>query len=657
MTFSPFDPLMFKNTLINEAALAAVRRELENIMSSYVGWFDPFSELIQNALDAVEARALFEERAGTADIYVPKIVVKIDNDANTLTVVDNGVGLSESEFEQFLAPSFSFKKIENGTRGHKGVGATYVAYGFNLMRISTKSPGFERSGRIVGARDWLRGSGSTENPNVEPDSEAPPAEFSALDRGTSMTVRFDETTTPGKLSWLKADTAATWSKILSIKTGIGSVRRDEKKTIQVHVLTNGTTTTLTDTGTSYLWLHDSAAKSARLREIDAKADEYYTLHGVGKKLPDKFNKLDFIFDSWTTAELEELMGKSLDDEDRAVIAEYTPTVAVEFGYTAKFWTNFNRDLGIRVGQTVLTSGIQMAANNMPQGETIQIPLIRNIGRQNQLHFLFHFDNYTPDLGRKGFHRELTEFAKKVARAIAEGPLSKRRGQLKANTGAAPDLARELAISEWKDKLIKHEAESPLSLTSPHFFEPTKSVSITSEPTREQDVIALFHELIAGGVVRGLSVMSTNEHNTYDGLFKITFAHDRKIYTYDLTINPLGVGEDVLDALHGKTTPPRVLEYKFSLDGLIEDFENNEKNINDIDLCIAWDTGALYESRYAITSLLVPENADQRQYHGVTHILQDLETGNKHCDLIILSELVASLNNPDETAAKQRVKYE
>jgi hypothetical protein len=657
MTFQAFDPLAFKNTEMNEAAIAAVRREIENILSSYVGWFDPFCELIQNALDAVDARQAAEVRAGTATSYAPRVIVEIDNDANTLTVTDNGIGMSEKEFQRFLAPSFSFKSLNGGTRGHKGVGATYVAYGFNFMRISTKTPGFEISGRIVAARDWLNSPGSAENPKVEPDPDGATAAYASVDRGTSVTVRFDETTTPGRLSWLGADTAETWMKILSVRTGIGSVKPDDNKTVEVHVTTGAVTTTKSKTGTAYLWLHDTAAKSARLRDINAKADEFYNRYGSARRLPDSYNNLDFIYEDWTTDELIALVGSSLDEDELSVIQRFRPTVAVEYGYTTKLWTNFNRDLNVRRNTTILGSGIQMAANNMPQGPRLLIPLVRNIGRQNQLHFLFHFENYTPDLGRKGFHQDLTEFAERVSIVITQGPLAKRRPSLKANTGASPDLARELAITDWKEKLTLHEAASPLKLTSPHFFAPTKSVSITSTPTREQDVIALFHELVAGGVVRGIVVMSTNEHSTYDGLFKISFALDREIYAYDKDSNPLGVHDEVLGTLQGRVTPPRVLEYKFSLDGLIEDFENNDKNIQDLDLCIAWETGAQYESRYGIRTLLVPENADQRQSHGITHTLVDLETGNRHCDLIILSELVDALNDPDGSAARQREKYE
>lgn len=51
------------------------------------------------------------------------------------------------------------------------------------------------------------------------------------------------------------------------------------------------------------------------------------------------------------------------------------------------------------------------------------------------------------------------------------------------------------------------------------------------------------------------------------------------------------------------------------------------------------------------------HADQRQYHGVTHVLVDLESGSKYCDLIILGELIDSLNDPVVTAEAQRIKYE
>ncbi|WP_047514021.1 ATP-binding protein [Methylophilus sp. Q8] len=656
MSFTPFDPLEFKNTKVTDAALGALKREIENILSSYVGWYDPFCELIQNALDAVEAREVLEKSAGTQSTYKPKIDIDINLDENSLTVTDNGIGLDKEKFEQFLAPNFSFKS--GNTRGHKGVGATYVAYGFNYMKISTKVPGFETSGRIIGALDWIKSKAQGANPKVEPDDAKHVNDaFDANDRGVSITVRFDENTHPKQLNWNKADTADKWKKILSIKTGLGSIFPNETILVSINVHSAGKVTSISSLGTSYHWLYKAAAKKATVRELNKESRAIFEKFGGQRKMPDKYRNLDFIYETWTSAELEDMLGGTLDEDEKDIIKKHNPVVSMEFGHTAKVWNVFNESLGLRSGYKVLTSGIQLAANNMPQGETIQIPLNRNIGRQNQLHFLIHFENYTPDMGRKGFHRELTDFSKELAKKITESHLSKLRYLLKPNTGVAPDLVRETQITDWKSEMLAHEAAAPLVLKSQHFFKPTERVSITSTPTREQDVIALFHQLIAGGVIRGISIMSTNERFTYDGLFKIVFDLDKNLYIYDPEQNPLGVPVTVAETLGGKVTQPRILEYKFCLDGLIEDFDSQDKNIKDINLCIAWTTGDMYKERYGVTSFLIPENSDQREYHGVTHVLTDIETGGKHCDLIILSELIEHLNDPVASAEFQRKKYE
>lgn len=654
MSFIPFDPLEFKNSKVTDAALGALRREINNILSSYVGWYDPFCELIQNALDATEARTAAETAAGTQHTYLPRISVLINIDDNSLTVSDNGIGLDKEKFEQFLAPNFSFKS--GNTRGHKGVGATYVAYGFNYMRATTKIPGFEASGRIVRARDWIKSTTNSANPKVEPDTTAQADDlFDSFDRGVSITVRFDSSTHPRQLSWLQATTAEIWKNILFIKTGLGSIAEDNSLDVTISVIHKGIKTTVNEKGTKYPWLYKSSSKKESFSTVLRHQEELFTKYGPTKRMPDKFSNLDFIYDTWDTDKIEKLLGHILDTEEKEILKNNTPTISFEFGYTAKIWTKYNESLGIRT--KVLTTGIQLAANNMPQGETILIPLSRNIGRQNQVHFLIHFNNYTPDLGRKGFHRELTDFAKNITKHIVETHLSKVRSLLKANTGTSPDLARELAIDDWKNEMLAHENQQPLTLSSKHFFLPVERVSITSIPTREQDVIALFNQLIAGGVVRGLNMMSTNERFTYDGLFKIAFDLEPHIYTFDLEKNPLGVPKETAQALNGRVTQPRILEYKYSLDGLIEDFDNQDKNIKDIDLCVAWKTGDSYKEKYGITSLLLPENADQRQYHGVTHVLTDIETGSKCCDLIILCDLIDFLNNTSKVADEQRVKYE
>ena len=43
MYIEKFDPLAAKSVKNEEVVLKALRREIKNILDSYVGWFDPFS--------------------------------------------------------------------------------------------------------------------------------------------------------------------------------------------------------------------------------------------------------------------------------------------------------------------------------------------------------------------------------------------------------------------------------------------------------------------------------------------------------------------------------------------------------------------------------------------------------------------------------------
>ncbi|MES2048429.1 MAG: hypothetical protein V4447_08515 [Pseudomonadota bacterium] len=657
-TFSEFDPLDSKSTNKSEAAVHALKREIKNILSSYVGWYDPFAELIQNALDSLEARVLEEKASLHLPFYEPTISIIIDIQSNSLTVTDNGIGLNRDQFGQFLAPNFSFKN-EKTNRGHKGVGATYVAYGFNYMQIATRTASFETVGYITDARKWLNDASPSGNPKVMPDnSRQYDSDFTNIDRGVSITVKFDDSTHPKKLDWIQASTAESWWKILSIKTGLGAIFPNDQINVRIKTInTNGETTEFKKKGISYYWIHNEFNKTQKFSDIKLIENSLFAKHGGAFKHPDKINNLDMIYETWTSDQLLQLLGKNIDSEEKKIIDIHKPTVSFEFGFTSKLWHRFNENLGVRSNYKVMQSGIQFAANGMPQGETIQIPLNRNTGRQNQIHFVFHFDNYSPDLGRKGFHRELTDFAKDISRKITDGHLTNVKARLKANTGTAPDFLREQRIDDWKAEMLAHENTSPLLISSPHFFLPTQKISITSVPTREQDVIALFNQLIAGGVIRGLRVMSTNERFTYDGLFKVSFDLPTENYVFDLNKNPLGIEYQTAFDLKNIVTAPKILEYKYSLDGLVEDIDSGDKNLKDINLAVVWCTGDLYKERFGITSLLIPENRDQRQFHGVTHYLADYESGSKVMDLIVLEELIEFLNHPEISTKKQQEKYE
>lgn len=99
--------------------------------------------------------------------------------------------------------------------------------------------------------------------------------------------------------------------------------------------------------------------------------------------------------------------------------------------------------------------------------------------------------------------------------------------------------------------------------------------------------------------------------------------------------------------------PWVLEYKYNLDALIREFENEEKKENEINLIIAWETGELWRKSYQVTSLLDLDNLHLREFHGLTHIFQ---SGNSKVFGIILSELIEYLNDIKSSQQTQKLKY-
>lgn len=191
-----------------EFVLAAQKREIRNILKSYTGYYDLFSELIQNALDAVEKRA--EE--GNAD-YSPSIWITIDLPNERVSVTDNGCAMTEAQFRGFLKPNFSFKQ-GNSSRGSKGVGATFLAYGFNYLEMATKlSPDSMYSGVIEHGRAWLDDTANVvSRPKVK--SAAPThAPFKEIDRGTSVTLKLvGDGIRPRSLQYFIAKTATSGFK-------------------------------------------------------------------------------------------------------------------------------------------------------------------------------------------------------------------------------------------------------------------------------------------------------------------------------------------------------------------------------------------------------------------------------------------------------------
>ena len=648
MAIESWDPLEAAEDTDKEIVSAAKKREIKNILKSYVSNYDPFSELIQNALDAIERRAENDKD------FEPKVRIFIDLMQNSVEVVDNGCGFRESEFKSFLAPSISFKNAGK-TRGNKGVGVTYIAYGFNKLTIRTKNEDFQYQGVIRRGREWINDSeGTVARPKIEGAKDSSDL-FEEVDQGTSFKIEFTgEGIRPSNLSWYQASTPDQWLYLLLVKTPLGLIDIDGSDRLPIKFdLTvldrEGEERTITDRDIGYKYPHTEIKASRRISEIRDIQQKALDKGKDVQKAISKFRNSNGVYEIY---DAEEIKGfRSINDDDASLIDEFSVSAYGYFAYSTEVWDQLNdKKARLRKGLRILRGGLQQAVNGMPQGELITIPLTRSIGHQNQAHIIVHFDGAEPDYGRKGLQPELKELAEKISVAIVR-QLSERRDILKADSGAQANIDKEIKVHEWLRDQEEHEEKSPLTLTSDKFFIPTKKVSLGSTPRSEQDVIVLFNQLIAGGVIRGIRLLGTSQVSQYDGVYRYVAEDPLEVYEFDEESNPLGVLEEQLTKTF--VSPPKILEYKYGLDGLIREFESGEKHETDVNLCVFWEMGAEYEREYTPLSYLNFDNVHHRPYHGLTHLMT---SGNSEFHAICLNELMDVLNNPEAAQNFQRENY-
>ena len=205
--------------------------------------------------DLVDKRQNFEGASG----YEKRIWLNIDLVGNCFSIVDNGIGFNDKEFESFLAPNISFKEGEK-TRGNKGVGATYIAYGFNHLEFATKSPSHAFSGEISDGRKWVDDDKGVVTRPVVIENKNDSKIFENIKRGSYFKITFGgENTRPKILNWYAANSAEQWLYLLLIRTPLGLVsnamtQTDIKFNLSV-IDSSGNLTELDEQNAVYIYPH------------------------------------------------------------------------------------------------------------------------------------------------------------------------------------------------------------------------------------------------------------------------------------------------------------------------------------------------------------------------------------------------------------------
>lgn len=641
-----FDPL--QDVMAVASAEDPNKPVILNVLNSYTGFYDLFSELIQNALDAVQLKA----RDDAA--YKPRLWIFVDMKNRRVKVTDNGTGMNIDQFKFCFRPNVTFKRGA-GLRGNKGVGATYLAYGYSLIRIQSKQGGKTAAAMLRGGRRWAEDtSGVVPRPKLEGIRfDVPELEFEGSGASFEIILGDSPGERPRDLSWIGARTAKQWLEVLRIKTPLGAVNLTTTKfrpIFSVEVIdTDGVSTTEVSSNAEYFYPHEIPGKVASLSDIKIALEKIPGDSATKfSKLPNEFKKVDCLYEVWTKAYIlqeDSDFISVLDPDERILVDKHNVVIYAAFLSSSKQWNEFNDSvLGLRKGQKIMQGGLQLACDGMVQGDPLVIPLTSAIGYQANAHVIVHLSEGNPDMGRKVFQPELKRMAEKLAVRVVT--VFKRHLQHRRPDAGPPSISASKALHEWKKTQESHRDRKPLDLT----LNGTR-LSLVSEPQKEQDVVALFHQMLGIGVLRGYKVFATSQNETYDSLYELDYASDAE-FKYERTVRPLGVADRYL----GEVTEPRVLEYKYDFDGLLDDIEQEVKSQSHIHLVVCWSVSPRYKDKYYFKSLLVGDEGSERVHFGATHQAFPESSSEMAFEVLVLKDLLAFIGDRASEEARQKHYY-
>ena len=282
---------------------------------------------------------------------------------------------------------------------------------------------------------------------------------------------------------------------------------------------------------------------------------------------------------------------------------------------------------------------------MPQGDLSIIPLTSTIGYQANSHVIVHFTDGDPDMGRKTFQPELKKLAEDLA-VRAVNTMKRFLQHMKPDTGAKT-ITPDRELHEWKKAQEDYREANPLS-----FKNASQQLALVSTPQQEQDVVALFHELIGMGVLKGYRFYATSQSDRYDSLFYMDYKKEENP-CFDISSTKLGITHEYPLPY---TTEPKVLEYKYTFDSLLTDIDKEEKFSKQINFVVCWKVGTSYKEKIYLQSLLIGDEGSSRQIFGATHQAFLVGSQQPEFEVIILEDLLNWLQSPSDEEARQKRVY-
>lgn len=161
------------------------------------------------------------------------------------------------------------------------------------------------------------------------------------------------------------------------------------------------------------------------------------------------------------------------------------------------------------------------------------------------------------------------------------------------------------------------------------------IGLTRIPREEQDVVALFFDLLGLGILRAMRCTQPTFREHMTELGSLNSPMHLKI---DTTLQPTAwVLPNKFQGGLVRSPSKCFVEFKFTTDGLVRDVRSGEKRLSDIKWLVCWEIGNRHINEgIGITDITEPAQQNQRDYYRVTHIMTE---GQSKTYVICLQKLL------------------
>lgn len=643
---------------------------IKSTINDYDDDFAQLQELSQNALDSLSEKfesLSTEERQQ----YVPTIKFTFDHGQQTISCLDNGVGIDKAKFASLLLPNVSGKagrKLPN--RGEKGVAITFLTYGHSYFEMHSKHSSGVQSTVLDKGWEWasqippqIANVGFNPTKGIGPmpefvfDDANIDSELDGYDSGVLVRLKLPAKRSNAHLikRWdgffvvsgpITEDSARQdiifkrFELLLRTRTGIGFTRKHkldpmslekefwDKLRVDVVIVEKSTAPVQKQIKTGFLFPHqmvNTRNDCVQLLGVVGKTDlrliwedfEFSTLqtHGLSNKAAEEFVRGDneTVFNQYRTTGYFSYSHENQYYEK--LLADYIHIDFKSFDQVRNSPVHSEHHLFKYFKDYCFNAGYMVGVKNFINGRLTNLPERVKQEFSSRVFLIFDFNgDYVPDTGRKTLRSDCVPLVAEISGVYASISRSYNGNMLHSTPGGGPHSAGD------EDEAREHLLEKAIELRG-HYSSGMRSGTGIAMPSVyfENDIVAEFALYVASGKLPGFNIYGFPPDFMFDGHYD--YELDSNVHTlWDQNDNPLGVDFQKSKKL---TRTQQWLEYKIDLQDLINEFDllpgkPSKKYFRLLNLVVCERANPSTTS-YTCTPVDA-SNVRERKVYGATHLL-------------------------------------